>query len=521
MTSVMRPKASPVLATAAIVAAAALLRVSGLGYDLPYIYHPDEPVNIAVIERIFKSADLNPRFFGYPTLFYYINCVAYLPYYVAAHLSGLFETRNDIPSLVTLAMGVTRAPLPDAVILGRSVTLLFGVATAWLTYRVGARLLHNRVAGMLAALMVAVSPSNVALSRFITPDTFVTFFALAALYAAAGVYREGTLRQYIVAGLLVGLAASTKYNGGLVMLSLIGAHLLRPAGEGRSHRLLLVALASAGAGFLAGTPFALLDFPTFFDYLKFEGRHYSGGHAGMDGNTLPWYLEQMRQTAAAIYVCAVLEIGRGLAARSRTLMLLSIFPLAYFLFISSFEVRNDRTFLPLTPFLFLLAASFLTFLFGASTRIRSTPLRVTALAAVACVAVVSYWQPIERTIGDTMRLSAPNSRELARRWIAKTLPAGSRIAIESYSPFIEPGRYTIEASWRITAHEPDWYVVNGIDYLVMSEGTYGRFFREPERFRQEVAQYETFFARFEPLRVFTEGGYEIRIYATPAGRARL
>jgi len=50
----------------AILLLALLLRAYGLYFGLPYTYHPDEPKNITVAQRIFTSTDLNPRFYNDP-----------------------------------------------------------------------------------------------------------------------------------------------------------------------------------------------------------------------------------------------------------------------------------------------------------------------------------------------------------------------------------------------------------------------------------------------------------------------
>ena len=61
-------------------------------------------------------------------------------------------------------------------------------------------------------------------------------------------------------------------------------------------------------------------------------------------------------------------------------------------------------------------------------------------------------------------------------------------------------------------YEPEWYRQNGFDYLIFSQGMYGRFYAEPERYSMEVAQYDDLFNRFTLTRKFSDGGYEIRIY---------
>jgi len=100
-----------------------LLRIWGIDYDLPYIYHPDEPGYIIISQNIFKTGDLNPHFFNYPSLFFYINAFAYIPYYLVGKLIGIFRTPGDIVPPLSLAMGVTRAPMPSAVLLGRFITV--------------------------------------------------------------------------------------------------------------------------------------------------------------------------------------------------------------------------------------------------------------------------------------------------------------------------------------------------------------------------------------------------------------
>ena len=47
---------------------ATVLRVVFLDWGLPYIYHPDEPINIATIHKMIAESDFDPHFFQYPSL---------------------------------------------------------------------------------------------------------------------------------------------------------------------------------------------------------------------------------------------------------------------------------------------------------------------------------------------------------------------------------------------------------------------------------------------------------------------
>ncbi|MFC2084239.1 hypothetical protein ACFLS9_04205 [Bacteroidota bacterium] len=76
---------------ALIILLAAGLRIWGIDYGLPYIYHPDEPGKVRIAQRMFKTGDLNPKYFSKPTFFIYLNTALYLPYYFIGKTIGKFE----------------------------------------------------------------------------------------------------------------------------------------------------------------------------------------------------------------------------------------------------------------------------------------------------------------------------------------------------------------------------------------------------------------------------------------------
>jgi hypothetical protein len=134
-------------------------------------------------------------------------------------------------------------------------------------------------------------------------------------------------------------------------------------------------------------------------------------------------------------------------ARSKEIILLSIFPAAYFIFIASFVARNDRTFLPLIPFASLLAASFLAAMMRKAMALRSETLRKGSRLGLACLLIASLSLPLAKTVTDTVQLTTVYGRETARVWITRNLPAGAKIGFESYSPFIDPAQFSILGAW--------------------------------------------------------------------------
>jgi 4-amino-4-deoxy-L-arabinose transferase-like glycosyltransferase len=513
--AVMMRRIDPRLLLATLVLVALCLRLWGIAFDLPYVYHPDEPVPIAISQNMLKTGDLNPHFFHWPSLLVYFNLLAYIPYFFFGKLVGVFRTPYDILAPIQLAQGVTYSPMPSTVLLGRLVSVGFGIGSVVLTYKIGAQLTNRTWGGFLAATMLAASPANVLHSRWIAPDVIAVFFVLASVYASLRILREGKTWQYVMAGTCVGLAASSKYNAGLVVVCLVMAHFLRLGAKGIKDRRLYLALLLSALWFFVATPFAVLDFPAFLEGLTYNSQHYSSGHPGFEGDSLRWYLSYLWRNTGPVCLLALLGIALGLFLRSTRIAIVSVFSVIFLIFISRFTVRFGRTILPVIPFLFLLASWALLKLFERATVAKRAAVRSTWIAALSAVVIVTISLLVVKTVQANLQLATVDSRETARVWIADNLPTGAKVAIESYSAFVDPERFAVQGFDRMIDHRPEWYVANGFEYLVFGEGMFGRFYREPDRYKTEVDQYNGFFERLPLVQLFTDGGYEVRIYRIP------
>lgn len=496
-----------------IVLMAMMFRFWGINFGLPYLYHPDEPGYVSIALKIFKTGNLNPHFFNYPSLFFYLNAFAYVPYFVIGKMVGLFHSLNDIQSPKMLAMGVGLIPLPSTWLLGRGLTAIFGSASVLIMFFIGRELFNNSTAGLLSAVLMAISPTNVTNSHYITPDTFLVFFVLLAFWGSVRIFKYGTTTSYIWAGVASGLVASTKYNGILIITTLVAAHFLRYGMKmkGFKKRNLYIALALSGLTFLLTTPFALFDYKEFLKDLQFEGRHYSTGHAGMEGEPLKYYLKWLWQVEGPISVLSVLEIVRGIYVRSKKILVLSVFPLVYFPFICSFTVRNDRTLMPMTPFLFLLASSLLVVLLKRASSFRANQFLLSGFLIIAVI-LTFLFTPLTQTVKGDIKFSHKDSREISRIWINQNLPRGSRIAIEAYSPFVDPKLFVVEGTGAMINHPPDWYKKEKFDYLVFGQNMFGRYYNDKGIYYKQIEKYEELFRKFTLVKDFKDGGYEVKIY---------
>jgi 4-amino-4-deoxy-L-arabinose transferase-like glycosyltransferase len=103
---------------------------------------------------------------------------------------------------------------------------LAGVVAVWLLYLLVARY-FGRVAGLLAALALAVSPVSVAVNRDNNPDAVFVLLLVAAAWAGARAVESGRLRWLLCCAVFVGLAFNAKMlAAGVVVPGLALAYLL-------------------------------------------------------------------------------------------------------------------------------------------------------------------------------------------------------------------------------------------------------------------------------------------------------
>jgi hypothetical protein len=488
-----------------------LIRVWGINFGLPYLYHADEITNMRLVLRMFRTGEANPSWFHYPTLFFYLNVAVEWMLYFCGRILGVFATRADVPTPDVEWVAVGKLTMPIVFLLPRLLTLLFGLGNTFLTYVGARRLFEDAGLAILAALLVAVSPSSVEHSRYITPDTFVVFFGLCALLGANAILEDGRVQSYISAGVAVGLCASCKYNGALVAIAVVTAHLLTSGWAPRRAGLLLLSGAAAILAFGLTSPFVILDHGTALADIRYEAGHYASGHLGAEGAPFLFYLRFFFVEEGATLAVAAGAIIWALARRERAALTVASFVAAYFAFICAQEVRNERTALIIVPWVAILAAWSSAKLWRWLRDHPRTLRWPTVIAGFSGIALVMW--PLSRSVIHTVQLTTVDSRETARKWIADNLPRRSRVAIEPYSPYLRRDQLVFRGFLYLDEKSARWYR-GRFDYLIFSQAAFGRFREDPKRYADRIRSYDALFADLKLLRRFTDGGFEIMIYST-------
>ena len=108
-------------------------------------------------------------------------------------------------------------------LIGRALSALFDLGTIFLVYLIGIRLYQRRV-GLLAAAFSACAVCQIQQSHFFTMDTFVTFFAILAVYFAVCVAKSDWHRRNPFHNIVVNGDEPTGSAGDIDLLESEGSH---------------------------------------------------------------------------------------------------------------------------------------------------------------------------------------------------------------------------------------------------------------------------------------------------------
>jgi len=109
----------------------------------------------------------------------------------------------------------------------RLLVAVLGVATIGVVYLLG-RVLYGRRIGLVAALLLAVMPYHVGVSRQVLLDVPLTFMATTALYFLARYCRDGGLRTLLTAAAVLGGAVLTKETAIVLVPGVAALWVLHP-----------------------------------------------------------------------------------------------------------------------------------------------------------------------------------------------------------------------------------------------------------------------------------------------------
>jgi hypothetical protein len=380
-----------------------------------------------------RREDLDHRHPGYPGLHFYLQRLS---------ISALLLTDGRSLSEIEGSVIYLRA---------RRMTLVAGAATAAVVYAVGLEVMSVWGA-VLAAAAIALSPLAFRESAVVNPDLMLGLFVALALLAALRL-RESSTRaerersesrsesrgggaprhwekspgplRFLAAGAAVGLATAVKYTGAFTIVPYALASLPALSSK-RGRAWALAGLAAALGLFALSSPYTFVN---LFESARGLERHF-GYYRASDMNAALDVLRSLGTRGLGVAGSLLALFGAAAALRSRESRGLIVlgFPAAYLVVFAFFDRAYPRHALPLLPAGAILAA------FGVE-RIGGRARWALALALLAGPALGSFEL---RT-----RAGRPSPADRALDWTLSSIPEGSRILQDQWTPRLDPRRYRV------------------------------------------------------------------------------
>jgi hypothetical protein len=372
-----------------------LLALFGLSFafgalGIDFGQHWDQRKIVRTVTETYETGTLLPGWYNYPSLSYKLVMLASLPDAVAVVLSE----RGIAPQLVDFeyaAEGVLSISEKVQEILNSSafplrarlfflfVTLLTGFWTYALARQLGAA----RWTALLSAALLFSSWEFAYHARWIAPDGLLTQFGvLTILLVMLSLSADGYKRLVwlFLSSVAAGLTCGAKYYGGMFLLPVLLAAFAYIRQQKLSYREL--ALLGIGlmvvfaATFILSTPGALVEPMRFYEGVSFEVYHYSNGHfgytvqAGIEHFTrYMTYLifvgfSPYAPLALSVFLLAMVGVYGLLKQRQGwwPLILFLLIPVLHIGYLSQQKVLFVRNSLIILPFVAILAAQGIAFL---------------------------------------------------------------------------------------------------------------------------------------------------------------
>ena len=462
-----------------------LITIPGITWGLPSLWNPDE-----LVWRVQKALGGELRFdenepdFNYPSL----------PKYV---MYGIGK--------ITYGLGYSSLEFFTA---SRLVSALLGGVSVILAYAIARQMGGSVYVGTLAALLMMSCSTLSENARFAHNDLYLLFFSLMMVYSLVRYRLSGNRLWLYLAFLSVGLAASSKYTGGTLIVVVITVYLAGNWGELKkdltgSLETLFISIVLAFLGFAVGTPKALLWMTYYFKRMlpaMFRFRVYGAATDVKIGLTGQWSTLQSALgsplyflfMASLIWIFVKLTLFYFRKIEEDEKKMKSFFTLLLTIIVFDLPLLVSynyvpRFFLPLVPLLAVFSAFFVEQLFKLAGRWKYSSYARIGIG-IGVLVVLSY---SALRIASTMLLFVNDARIPASDFLT-SLPKGTSIEYTLYPPNVPKNHFSRAHNYPIYFIKYPGEVVPAkraynynegeagldnrqTDYLVIDTLTYARF----------------------------------------------
>jgi hypothetical protein len=415
-----------VLLMCGVAAISLLYNLIGIGWGLPALWYPDEPETIEqIVIPMARHFDPNPHIFHKGSLYYYFLIVVLSPFF--AFLKLFHVSSENYGRLVA-----------QVALIARIATACVGAFGVTVMVRIGKRIAGSR-AGIAAAFLLAVNILYAGYAHFAYMEVPMLVLLMGSLLLALRYTDTGKARDLRFSAFIGGLAVSAKFNAALpIVVFLLILHLDRTR-RGTKFRAkcglffsreLFTSFGLMVLGFVAGTPFAVLDFKTFTSYfikqsiIAREGYKVFVSSASWGANLQLLIKGLGVPVAAAAFGAYLYAFIRWFKDRKVKAACILFPPLFYYIYTGSMSLAAIRYLLPMVPFMILSLTLVELQRFRKSVRTAV----LTLFVLVGVHAAVSSFLGVSEFRTDI--------RYSAEKWISENIPQGAKVEMYAYKTYL-------------------------------------------------------------------------------------
>lgn len=429
-----------------ILVLAAFLRFVGV-YPGYHPYHSDEGMSYSSAIEMIRNLSIDPGRYDYPSLIPLIHAIAYILLFIPVFIiKSLLFSPGDLPTkgknIIELWQQVVVQNQQTHVLFwGRYVTAAFGVGVVFLVYLVaknffstkdGSAFSRGRKIGLAAAFLTAVNFRQVLNSHLGLPDIYNAFFLLLAIFSFSILLKHGTLKNYLLSGISIGLFFSTKLQTFLLPGFLVThAFVVWATTTYKTPKNLIKSLFSKG--FLIGlliipivilliNPYHLIKWESFRAQESYNLLKYRLGINMLNIFPISYLYHIGLGWAISLFVIlgAFLSIFRY--SRSTLILLSIILPFLYFFFYYSGGGYYTRNFVTIIPLLLIFAGVF-------SVEFCEFMLRRKVFSNIAIVVILLFISSnsINNSLINAYYFSKPWGFKEAHAWAKVNIPEKTKV----------------------------------------------------------------------------------------------
>lgn len=389
--------------------------VQGINWGQTESWNPDQ----MAFRKLFHKGELlfNPKYFLKPPFHSYFNY--FLSILPVQKISKILELTHYTTQATTL-------------IWSRLLTVFLFLGSTVIIYAI-IKKFHDKFSARFISTAFATSAGFMVYTHFLTSDLPLMFWMLLSFYYCQKIFYVKKVKNYVIAGFLIGITTATKYNGVLVGSALITFHIAANLKLSLKrifiNKNLFLGLLAISFGFLISNPFALLDYKYFLSDLRYlfatDKLYYHLSINGYLGSILKiseliGYPGLILFLTAFIYsvVSLILKPGR-IKKHPNFIAALSVI-IPYYLFFGSYVNIPTRYLVPIVPFLMIASGSFCQLLK------KSYRLSILLLSLIIIYNLISSYYVGKRFLDDP--------RMKAHGWVKNNIPNRATIEVSPYTP---------------------------------------------------------------------------------------